>query len=462
MENLCESLIKYSHSDFYPYHMPGHKRQPLGSYFDSALSIDITEIDGFDNLHNAQGLIKESQIRVSKLYGSEETFYLVNGSTCGILSAISASVRVGGHILLARNSHKSAYHSVYLRKLKVSYLYPCYDAENIAFGITLNQVKEAIEKENTIEAVFLTSPTYEGRISQIKEIADYLHKKKIPLIVDEAHGAHLGFHQRWAENSNQKGADLVIHSVHKTLPSMTQTALLHVNGDIINRDKLRRFLRIYQSSSPSYLLMSSIEKALEFVEKNGSYLFQKFSEYWDEMVENLQNCSKIKILPTDDIGKLIISVKGTNLSGQDLYDILLNQYHLQLEMSASTYVLAMFTISDQKEAYERMTKALKEIDANLHCIEENNIIFGSKIRTDSIPLSDAWDETGETILLSDSSGRIAIDFINLYPPGVPLLVPGEVITEDDITTINDWNNKKLPIQGIFKENDQIKIKVIKK
>ena len=252
METLFEKLKKYSESDFYPYHMPGHKRNSVGRLSDDITKIDITEIDGFDNLHMPEGIFREMQERASSIYGADESFFLVNGSTGGILSAISAALDEGDRILMARGSHKSAYHAAYLRKLSISYLYsPIIKEFDICDSITAEQVEEALSADPDIKAVFIVSPTYEGRIADIEKIAEVVHKRGIILIVDEAHGAHLGMSDGFAPNSCQAGADIVIHSVHKTLPALTQSALLHVNGKLADRERIKRFLRIYQTSSPS-------------------------------------------------------------------------------------------------------------------------------------------------------------------------------------------------------------------
>lgn len=221
--------------------MPGHKRHACGELPETLARLDITEIDGFDNLHQPEGLLDGLQKRAARIYGAEESFYLVNGSTAGILSAVSCALPVGGHILMCRNCHKSAYHAAYLRNLTISYLYPQVCEEYDIFdAVTAEQVQDALDREPDIGAVLVVSPTYEGRISDIRAIVRVAHHKGIPLIVDEAHGAHLGLAEGFAPNSCQAGADLVIHSVHKTLPALTQAALLHVNGSLIDRSRLRR------------------------------------------------------------------------------------------------------------------------------------------------------------------------------------------------------------------------------
>jgi len=499
LKALYEQLKEYGESEYYPYHMPGHKRRQLGCMPEEILQIDITEIEGFDNLHQPEDILRSLQEKAARLYGAEESFYLVNGSTCGILSAISAALPYGGHLLMARNSHKAAYHAAYLRNLTVSYLYPTLLSEyDICDVITPKQVKAALEAEPDIEAVFVVSPTYEGRIADIAGIAEVVHEKGLPLIVDEAHGAHLGLTKSSSKekdtssqvlsfhaNSCQLGADVVIHSVHKTLPAMTQTALLHVNGNIINRDRLRRFLHIYQSSSPSYVLMASIDNALRLVEKQGEALFLEFQQNFTQMLEILSDCKFLQFSPMDgaqDMGKLVISSKRIGLPGQRIYDILLQEYHLQLEMAAGSYCLAMFTIGDTREAYERMCYALLSIDRDIaegriaveaDCVEQEQPAGETECATrqlplsatqdmnyERLPLSAAWDKDNERIPLQDAIDRYVAEFINLYPPGIPLLVPGEMLEEAMYSQLLQYLNQGLNVQGVSAKAPHL-VKVLK-
>ncbi len=489
MEHLFEELRKHSESDIYPYHMPGHKRRPFGMLPGELSRIDITEIDGFDNLHQPEGILDGLQREAAGLYGAEESFYLVNGSTCGILSAVSCALPEGGHILMARNCHRSAYHGIYLRGLRATYLYPPYLEEyGIYDALEPEEVRRALEREPDIGAVLVVSPTYEGRISDIRAIADIVHERGIPLIVDEAHGAHLGLADGFPKNSCQQGADLVIHSVHKTLPALTQTALLHVNGQRIDRGLLRRFLRIYQSSSPSYLLMAGIDNALRYVGLQGQEAFGAFRQRFEAMLDRLRGCRHLRFL-TDagdrqDTGKLLISTKQSGLTGKQLYDILLGRYHLQPEMASTGFVLAMFTVNDREEAYRRMTEALLAIDGALeegmaHTPEKRaegraaeapgsgeyrpgaGALCGEGAgesaghgrnrgtgRSGAIPLAKAWDMPTEQIALAESEGRYIGEFINLYPPGVPLLVPGERMTGELIGMISEAEEQGLEVQGV--------------
>ena len=468
---LFEQLHNYGQSDFYPYHMPGHKRNSLGQMPDTLLKIDITEIDGFDNLHQPEEILDDLQKQAAKLYGAEETFYLVNGSTCGLLSAVSAALPEGGQLLMARGCHKSTYHAAYLRKLKITYLYPKQvDGFDFQEAVTAKQVKQALDENPDIGAVLIVSPTYEGRVADVATIAEVVHEKGIPLIVDEAHGAHLGFARGFVQNSCRQGADLIIHSVHKTLPAMTQTALLHVNGDLIDRQRLKRFLHIYQTSSPSYVLMASISDAMKIVREQGAELFDFFYQRYIKMCEELKQCRHLRFVSTDDIaserqdvGKLVISTQATEVSGQWLYDTLREKYHLQCEMAAGSYCLAMFTVADPEEAYFRITEALLEIDKTLTTRADYETITVTEKLSQPIiryTLTEGWEQAYELTEMSQAIGRPVADFINLYPPGIPLLVPGEVLTRDLYEKICIYQEQNLNIQGLVKQNGKHLIPII--
>ncbi|MBP5222027.1 MAG: PLP-dependent transferase [Lachnospiraceae bacterium] len=477
MEHLYEKLTEYAKVTDYPYHMPGHKRRAFGALSPEILRMDITEIDGFDNLHEPEGILRSLQERAALLYGADESFCLVGGSTCGILSAVSAALPMGGHLLMSRNCHKSAYHAIYLRKLKVTYLMPPVMEEFGVFdAVAPEQVRDALEKDPSIGAVLLVSPTYEGRISDIRKIAETVHSYGKILIVDEAHGAHLGLgltrEPGCAGNSCRAGADLVIHSLHKTLPAPTQTALLHVNGSRVDRQLLRRYLRIYQSSSPSYLLMAGIDNALQMMEEDGDRLFVEFHRQFHQLLsELLHKCRHLRFLTAipdvekaadfvnsreQDIGKLSVFPAGCGMTGRQLYDRLRLQYHLQPEMASDSFCLLMFTVGDTKEGYQRLLDALIEIDSQAQEQGENSLKdiprCGKELLT-KLPAVDqmcreAWDLPGEEVPLTECCGRTSADFINLYPPGIPLLVPGERITKELLAAIEGYMEQEMNLQGV--------------
>ena len=246
--------------------------------------LDITEIDGFDNLHQTVGILKREQEKAARLYGAEQTYFLVNGSTGGILSAIGAVTEKGGRLLMGRNCHKSVYHGAYLQELEVSYLYP----ELLEYGMTgttavagtgngtitgtiagavvPESVEEKLRKEPDIGAVLITSPTYEGVVSDVRKIAAIAHRYGKPLVVDEAHGAHFSLSSYFPESAVHQNADLVIQSLHKTLPALTQTGVLHVSGERTDDNRVEEMLRIFQTSSPSYVLMAGIDRCVRLLD----------------------------------------------------------------------------------------------------------------------------------------------------------------------------------------------------
>lgn len=482
---LYDSLIEYGKTDHYPCHMPGHKRNG-GSVrgFSDFFQIDITEIDGFDNLHQAEGIIRQAQERAAGLYGAEETFFLVNGSTCGILSAIAAVTDRRDTILIARNCHKSVYHAAFLQELEVKYLYPGEIPEfGISDAVSPEAVRTALEQFPESRAVVITSPTYEGVIADIQEIARIVHEKDRILIVDEAHGAHLGLAQDMPENAVRQGADLVIHSLHKTLPSMTQTALLHVNGGRVNRERLRRYLSIYQSSSPSYVLMAGMDACILEVKEHADFLFARLRQYYEKFMRQMEMCGNIRIGSPEavrgkgycfrawDICKLVISVKGVSMSGQALYDILREEFHLQMEMAAADYVLAIMTIADEEEGWQRLADALRRIDGRIEeekkisvpmaacSVKERQTFAPAGVQsappvkmTIAQALNAVYGSRSvggiKEIPLAQAAGRVSGNFVCLYPPGIPLLVPGEVMEEHIVGKIKESLRLGLRVQGV--------------
>ncbi len=471
-ENLLEKLKQYGASDFYPLHMPGHKRRisPFGDPF----AIDITEIDGFDDLHHAQGILLEAQRRAARLYGAEESYYLVNGSTCGILAAVSASVARGGRLLLARNSHRSCYHAAFLNDLRVTYVYP--PSGKICGSIRPEDMREALRRHPDIQAVLVTSPTYDGVVSDIGAIAAEAHAAGAVLIVDEAHGAHFGMHPYFPERALFCGADIVINSLHKTLPSLTQTALLHVQGNRADREKLRSYLDIYQTSSPSYVLMSGMDACVRLLKEQGGELFGVFVARLERMRDELRRKLRVlRLVDKDaliydfDRSKVLISTERCGMSGPKLAAILREKYHLEPEMAAADYVTAIMTVADTQEGFDRLTAALLEIDAALadgmkgalpfsgNCADMAGSAAGMRwaeypANEEVLTIRQAQESPSESVSLADSAGRVSAEYVYLYPPGVPLLVPGERISEELLQRLARERDAGLALRGMADES----------
>ena len=469
-EHLYQQLISYGESDVYPFHMPGHKRRALP--FPNPYTIDITEIDGFDNLHHAEGLIREAEERAAKLYGADRSYYLVNGSTCGLLAAICAAARRGDKVLAARNCHKAVYHAISMQGLSAEFLYPAITRGDLQGQITAAQVEEALTKHPDIAVVILTSPTYEGIVSDVAAIAACCHAHGAALIVDEAHGAHFGFGAGFPENAVRLGADAVIMSLHKTLPSFTQTALLHCNGTRIDPGRVARYLGVYETSSPSYLFMAGMDACIDLIREQGAELFAEYRRRLDAFYRDTADLAQLHVMRREDLckeeaydwddSKLIIYAGA--MGGEALHQELLGHYHLQMEMVSADYVLGMTSLMDTDEGMRRLVTALHETDekngrlnaALCETNEKNGRLnaaeagFTARMYRENprrMQIYQALDLPYREMPLDEAVGKMAADYAHLYPPGIPLIVPGEVITEEFIRHIRECRERKLNVEG---------------
>lgn len=469
MKDLLERLAEYRDSDYYPFHMPGHKRNMPEEDGKTDIcagmsGLDITEIEGFDNLHAPEGILKEAQERAARVFGAKKTLYLIGGSTAGILSAVSAAVPRGGKLIMARGCHKAVYHAAMLRNLETVYLYPePVQGLGILDAVRPEMVEACLQEHPDAAAVLITSPTYDGVVSDVRAIAEAVHRSGKLLIVDAAHGAHFGLHPKFPPGAVSEGADLVIESLHKTLPALTQTALLHGNADGELWEKVCRFSGVYQTSSPSYLLMGSIDRCVRLIEENGSGLWDDFFRQLERFRRRMQGLGKLRLIlervpgsamSDFDCGKLLIFSGSAALTGQELYDILLHGYHLQMEMASATYVTAILTCRDTAEGFERLAEALLEIDR-----EAAQYKGEARWQTEIYPkleaalrIADAFEAPKRRCLFSEAQGCISGAFVHLYPPGIPILVPGEIVSAEALQLIEHSRRQKLTVQGLCDEN----------
>ena len=491
---LLERLTEYAGSDAYPFHMPGHKRREIPDGipggFPDPYGIDITEIDGFDNLHHAEGILKDAMETVAAIYGADRSWYLVNGSTCGILSAVFAATENGGKILTARNCHKAVYHAICLNRLEAEYLYPEEITEfRINGGIRAEDVRKALEKDamrcagnsgdvrgkiTKIQAVLITSPTYEGVVSDIRAITDAAHEYGIPLIVDEAHGAHLEYADQchsFPKSALEYGADIVIQSLHKTLPCFTQTAILHVKGKLVDQDRVSRYLSMFQTSSPSYLFMAGMERCIRYMDgdgRNEMIRYEKRLERFMERMEGLQVlevldreiCGKYRTVAGWDPSKIVVStMRAEDFHGEELAETLRRKYHLEMEMTAPEYVIAMTSLMDTEEGFERLGTALWEIDGALRRRTESGRKEKAASETPEglesklshpvrrMLICEAMDADTERTAFQDTVGKVSAEFVYLYPPGIPIIAPGEVFTDAIVEKIMAYKAAGLLVQG---------------
>ena len=498
---LLERLTEYAGSDAYPFHMPGHKRREIPDGipggFPDPYGIDITEIDGFDNLHHAEGILKDAMETAAAIYGADRSWYLVNGSTCGILSAVFATTENGGKILTARNCHKAVYHAICLNRLEAEYLYPEEITEfGINGGIRAEDVRKALEKDamhcagnsedvrgkiTKIQAVLITSPTYEGVVSDIRAIADAAHEYGIPLIVDEAHGAHLEYADQchsFPKSALEYGADIVIQSLHKTLPCFTQTAILHVKGKLVDQDRVSRDLSMFQTSSPSYLFMAGAERCIRYMDGDGRNEMVRYEERLEHFMKRMEGlqvlevldreiCGKYRTVAGWDPSKIVVStMRAEDFHGEELAETLRRKYHLEMEMTAPEYVIAMTSLMDTEEGFERLGTALLEIDGALRCRmepeqqkEKGELKEKERCETPEglesklshpirrMLICEAMDADTERTALQDTVGKVSAEFVYLYPPGIPIITPGEVFTDVIVEKIVAYKAAGLLVQG---------------
>ncbi len=506
MERLYDKLVALSKEDYYPMHMPGHKRNTQMNSMINPYELDITEIDGFDNLHQPEGILLSLSERLSRLYHAGKSYPLVNGSTAGILAGISACANRGDKVLLARNSHKSVYHGLILMGLTPLYCYPQKIEHTPIFGgILPSDIEEALIKNPDIKLVIITSPSYEGVVSDIRSIAQIVHRYGARLLVDEAHGAHFGFHPYFPTSAVNQGADLIIQSLHKTLPAFTQTAVLHCNAEELY-PKVAKYLSVYESSSPSYLLMAGIDRCVHLLESRAKELFKTYEKVLADFYQSMQGLKRLSLFTKEkakaagcfafDPSKLVLSTRETGLSGHALQALLRERYHIELEMAAAEYALAMTSICDTREGFERLGNALLEIEGGLEkeaisgCFDEQDdklsqiavrsdirkrpeISIKSEVRVNQelkvspdfgvspegrmLPWQ-AWTGSSRQVEFKESAGKISAAFICLFPPGSPVLVPGELISQELIDYIEFVRREGISVTGLNGEfQDKIEV-----
>lgn len=462
MDRPIYNTLKYlSNKNIYPFHMPGHKRNKkfLNDFYDF-INLDFTEIDETDNMHKPEGIIKNSKKIIAKTFGSEESYFLINGSSCGIIASIMACLSPNENILVARNCHISVYNGVVLSGASPIYIYP--DIKyNIPCGIDIKNIKKAVEKYKNIKAFILTSPTYEGFVCDIEKISNFLHNNNIILIVDEAHGAHFNFSHNFPKSAIQCGADIVIQSFHKTLPSFTQCGVLHLNSKIVDKDQLGKCLSMLQTTSPSYIFMMSIEYATNFC-KNNKALFEDYTLFLKHLRKQLKLLKNIKLIDNDilqnsniidfDISRLTFLI-NSNING-DYINNILKQNNIQLEMYGENHIIAISTICDDFNTLIKLKDILFKIDKNLKFMDKQyKYIKDDLIIKPNITPREAFYSNKTLLNIDLCENKICGDFIIPYPPGIPVLAPGETITKEDILKIKSYKNNNINIIGINKNNE---------
>ncbi|MDR0838511.1 MAG: amino acid decarboxylase [Oscillospiraceae bacterium] len=396
-------------SEKLPMHMPGHKRNTelLGN--DLPYGIDITEIEGLDDLHNMRGVLLNTAHLAARLYGAARAFPMVNGSTGGILAAVRAVAgSVGGSAAISRASHRSVYNALELCRLTPVYL-----------------EQTAIADIPDLRCVLVTSPSYLGAVADVEAIAAQAHARGVPLIVDAAHGAHFGFSQKFPKNATRLGADIEIVSLHKTLPALTQCALALVSGDLVDSGDMERALRVFETSSPSYVLLESIDRALRLLDTRGAEIFAAYEENLSRFY------ARTGITAPDDPGKIVIPAAN----GKALMDAFREKYDIELEMCGVDYALAMTSIADTRATLDRLADAVIAERVAYAATGFLALLGMTDIPRRVFAPFDA-PRGGEFLPYSSAVGRVALEYAWAYPPGVPIIVPGELIDAQTVAQLD--------------------------
>lgn len=465
---LLEYIKNYAESNALPMHMPGHKRNTDFAQYLEVLGAeyDVTEIYGMDDLHSADGILKSCMENAKRLWKSNNSFFMVNGSTGGILAGIRSCTNYGDKILVARNCHKSVYNAIEICGLNPIYIMPEVSEKlPIYTSINPDKIKSIVEENPDIKLIVITSPTYEGVISDIRSISRISHSFNIPLMVDEAHGSHLDLSRYFQGGAIQGGADIVVQSMHKTLPCLTQTAILHLNSNLVSLSKLKRQLEIFQTSSPSYLFMSAMDCCVELI--RNKKLFQQWNEkleFFREKVKGLKNLQILNYTYYDNLyafdnSKIVISTTNTNMNGNILMCMLREKFNIELEMCSGDYAIAMTSMADKTENYIRLAEALCEIDKNICYTKRENLCTTiTEIPQFAISPLEVQSKKGEAVKLSNAVGSISAEYVWIYPPGIPVIAMGEIISAETVTILENAKNTGLNIQKtITEKTDEIMI-----
>lgn len=459
-------LLEHAAKKPVSFHMPGHKGAALyrrfgyGTFLDTFMNCDITEIPGADNLFQTEGILKTTQERYAALYGTERSYLLINGTSGGIIAAILASVPEGGTLLMARNCHKSVFNALTLGNIRPVYVYPRMIEEHGILGeVTAGEAERAFAENPQAAAMILPSPNYYGICSDIEQIARIAHKYGKILIVDQAHGAHLKWLSREEYGgvgplcAEEAGADLVINSIHKTLASFTQSAVLNLNSSRVDRYLLEDKLQAIQSTSPSYLLMASLDISAELLEQHPNELIGGWNENLDFFYEQARQIPGVRVirdLPTLDRSKININTSGLGISAARLEEKLM-QRNIFSELTTGDILMLMTGIGNQRQDFERLLRALGEIRSEAEAQDPRERRESARTDGGRLPRKSellAVPKEKERIPLKEARGRICASSIIPYPPGIPLICPGEKIEKEDIDYVRALREAGEKVIGI--------------
>lgn len=464
---IFNALIKYREKEIIPFHIPGHKlsniykKLGMEDLLSNLLSYDVTEVPGIDNLHFPEESILEAQKLAAKAFYSDHTFFLINGTTVGIHAMILGTTSPGDSIIIPRNCHKSVLGAIILGKLKPIYINPEVDTKTkTAAGVSPYTVEMALKSHPEARVCLITSPTYYGVCSDLEKIAQIVHREGKILLVDEAHGAHFTFCDSLPKPAILCGADIVAQSTHKTLPSMTQSSMLHIKSDRVDIDRVKFYLELLQSTSPSHVLLAFLDTARHIMQKHGNKLLNEVIEYSNTLRDSLNKVSGLYCISSDAIGSFgIDSIDPTRLTvnfcelsicAKDVDKHLRDDYNIQVELSDLYNIVAVGTVGDEREWFLKFDSAIKKVidKKDIVRVEKESIeFFNNYCKLGVLPYV-AVEAKKESIDIKNSIGRISAELIMPYPPGIPLIMPGEYITKELIDYVFYCKKSGINITGL--------------
>jgi lysine decarboxylase len=477
---LFSGLLEHAKKNPVQFHIPGHKKgsgiDPEFRNFigDNALSIDLINIGPLDDLHSPKGIIKQAQDLAAEAFGADHTFFSVQGTSGAIMTMVMAICGPDDKIIVPRNVHKSVMSAIVFSGAVPVFIHPEIDEKlGISHGITTDSVEKALQQHPDAKGVLVINPTYFGISADLKKIVEIAHSHNVPVLVDEAHGAHIHFHDRLPLSAMQAGADMAATSVHKLGGSMTQSSILNIKEGRVSAKRVQSILSMLTTTSTSYLLLASLDVARKRLATEGKELIEQTINLAQKMRKQINEVEHLYCVGEEILGskatydydptKLIISVKDLGITGFEVEKWLRERHNIEVELSDLYNILCIVTPGDTEKEALILVNALKELaDECEHSAEKREPL---QVLLPDIPLlaltpRDAFYAETETIPFEESEGRIIAEFVMVYPPGIPIFIPGEIITKENLHYIRKNLEVGLPVQG--PEDDEINtIRVIK-
>lgn len=464
---LFDALVNYAKQDVIPFDVPGHKmgavmnpmKEALG---EMALRMDVNSMKELDLLSHPQSVIKEAQELAAEAFGANYAYFLVNGTTVGIQAMIMAVCKPDDTILVPRNGHKSVMDGMILSGAKPVFIQPEVDYYfGISHGVSVANVEKAIKEHPEAKALLITYPTYFGTMTDLTKICEIAHENNVIVIVDSAHGAHLHFTEMTDPIS--AGADAVTISMHKTGGSLTQSSLLLLKNNRIKRESIQKILSMLQSTSANYLLMSSLDVARRELALYGKERYRRLKPIVSEAIRKIESETRFEILKDEyvykhfqqshDWTKLVIRVNGIGLTGFDVYTLLKEKYGIQMELAEGYVVMAVITSSDSEYSIGKLVSALKDIETKYG---QKMVLISTHVTSDQVnklvmsPRKAFYSEH-ELVPIDDAIGRVSADTLMIYPPGIPLVIPGELISHE---VVNQYHYYRQLVGDVLTETKE--------